>query len=344
MQNTSEDSPIRIRGRDIPTSIESWPLEKLKYFSQNPRILSLLTNTILEGDRLQEYLDEKMQEEKSVHNLKKDIKRHGGLIEEILVLNSTKEVIEGNSRLAAYRALARSNPQDKQWMSIRCRIVSDLTEEEVDAYLGQLHLRGKTQWDVYEKAHLVYKRVNQEGHSVQEISDRLGLKKPHIKKLVSIIEVMKGNADTKKSNYSFYQLLYTNQKIKGKFLSDPAFQHLILMQIKEYGEYGNEGLPGKKDSRYFTSLQMRDCLPIIIDSRKEYKKYVSGKKTIHDAYESARQESSNLQKRLSHFHDGLASISKKEIERLEEKEFNKCQIVFRRLAKETNRLKALFSE
>src|SRR6266704_984545 len=47
--------------------------------------------------------------------------RHGGLIEPMVVLRDTLEVIEGNSRLAAYRILAEKDPV--KWQKAKCHIL-----------------------------------------------------------------------------------------------------------------------------------------------------------------------------------------------------------------------------
>ena len=53
----------------------------------------------------QDIIFNKLLKEPSVKNLIPEIKRHGGLMDPILVRRDTMEVIEGNSRLAVYRQL-----------------------------------------------------------------------------------------------------------------------------------------------------------------------------------------------------------------------------------------------
>ena len=71
---------------------------------------------------------EKLQNEPSVKNLVREVQRHGGLIERVLVRVGTMEVIEGNSRLAVYRIL-RDKGADGDWDRIPCHVISTLTDE-----------------------------------------------------------------------------------------------------------------------------------------------------------------------------------------------------------------------
>ena len=74
-----------------------------------------------------------------------------------MVRHDTMEVIEGNSRLAAYKKLYDAEEEERdQWEFILCQIVSSLTKEQLAAYLHQLHVKGKTNWTAYEKANFAY--------------------------------------------------------------------------------------------------------------------------------------------------------------------------------------------
>ena len=100
----------------------------------------------LEENERQEIIFEALKKNSSVKNLISDIKRHKGLMEPILVRCDTNAVIEGNSRLAAYKIFIHEQESDEKWREIPCKLVSKLTYEQQTAYLSQIHIKGKTPW------------------------------------------------------------------------------------------------------------------------------------------------------------------------------------------------------
>ena len=80
----------------------------------------------------------------------------GGLLEPIIVRRNV--VLEGNSRLAAYRMLAEKDPI--KWADIRCNVLPDDTSDDVVfSLLGTLHIIGKTPWSPFEQAGYLYRRT-----------------------------------------------------------------------------------------------------------------------------------------------------------------------------------------
>ena len=79
----------------------------------NPRVYACTHgeanfDNLMEEEK-QDIILEKLLQEPSVKKLIPEVKRHGGLMEPILVRRDTMEVIEGNSRLAVYRQLHQKN-------------------------------------------------------------------------------------------------------------------------------------------------------------------------------------------------------------------------------------------
>ena len=104
-------------------------------------------------------------QEPSVKNLIPEIRRDEGLQDPITVRHDTWQVIEGNSRLAAYRKLAEESDGD-QWTHIRCLVVTSLTDDQQTRLLGQAHLHGKTDWSPYAKALFCFRWVVEENRDV----------------------------------------------------------------------------------------------------------------------------------------------------------------------------------
>ena len=95
---------MKLLGEPIQLSDDYLEVDKLKFLKDNPRVYACTYgepnfNNLTE-EQQQDIIFMKLQQEPSVRNLKPEIKRHGGLMEPILVRLDTMEVIEGNSRLA----------------------------------------------------------------------------------------------------------------------------------------------------------------------------------------------------------------------------------------------------
>ncbi len=104
-----------------------------------------------------------------VKELKESIKSNGGLIDPIIVRDGDFVVLEGNSRLAAYRILYKTDPI--KWAKIKVTLLpKDIPESAVFTLLGQYHIVGKDPWDPYEQAGYLYRRgeadqgVRRRGH------------------------------------------------------------------------------------------------------------------------------------------------------------------------------------
>lgn len=102
-------STMKLLGKEIQYSEDFVEVEKLKFYAENPRVFSVVRE-VKDFDSLpelqqQKEIYKKLLKEPSVKNLIPDIRRHNGLIDPIVVLVNTWEVIEGNSRLAAYLKL-----------------------------------------------------------------------------------------------------------------------------------------------------------------------------------------------------------------------------------------------
>jgi hypothetical protein len=91
---------------DIPVKTGWLDQSRLKFFVDNPRIYSIVRADGREPEQAEIYA--KLRELEHVRVLKEDIRENGGLIDPIIVKDGSLEVLEGNSRLAAYRWLAEN--------------------------------------------------------------------------------------------------------------------------------------------------------------------------------------------------------------------------------------------
>src|ERR1051326_3293104 len=98
---------LTVRKQEIPVTTKYLLQTSLKFFPENPRIYSLVRSDGKEPTQPQIY--DRLLEQEHVKQLVQDIRRNGGLIEPLLVRDGSMEVLEGNSRLAAYRYLAKTD-------------------------------------------------------------------------------------------------------------------------------------------------------------------------------------------------------------------------------------------
>ena len=103
-----EHGVLRIRGNDIPTETRDIDQSKLQFYVDNPRIYSLVRTNAHVPD--QDEILKQLLEHEHVRILKEDIAANDGLIDPLIVRDGDLVVLEGNSRLAACRFLARRDP------------------------------------------------------------------------------------------------------------------------------------------------------------------------------------------------------------------------------------------
>ncbi|MCQ6962435.1 sigma-70 region 4 domain-containing protein [Methanolobus chelungpuianus] len=226
-----EDSYLTVAGRNIVFEIESVKISDLEYYPQNPRINSLLEQY---GNASQEEIQKAMWEnlEYITHDLYQDIKKNGGLQEEIIVYN--QQVLEGNCRLCAYRYLSKNEPEVTKWQKIRCKVIkSDLNDKEINTLLCQQHIKGKKNWDPFEKAAYMFRMKEKDGYSFEEIAELTNISKNDVKKHISAYEFMKSEGVPDIKKFSYYLELEKNQNLSSIKKSEPDIKKKISLMIQE---------------------------------------------------------------------------------------------------------------
>src|SRR5947207_701618 len=112
---------ITLRRKEIILKTGLMPHAQLKFFPENPRIYSIVWKEDGSEPSQEEIFLALSKTEHVREGLVPSIKNHGGLIEPILVRGNI--VLEGNSRLAAYRLLAKVDAD--RWKLIRVRLLPD---------------------------------------------------------------------------------------------------------------------------------------------------------------------------------------------------------------------------
>lgn len=331
---------MKILNESIEIESDYIEIEELKFLKDNPRVYACTHgeqnfNDLPEKEQ-QDTIYKKLLQETSVKNLIPEIKRHGGLIESILIRHDTKEVIEGNSRLAVYRKLKdeQYTKEDKytdEWDMIPCDIISGLTERQQAAFLNQIHVKGKTQWSAYEKANFAYVRKERKW-KVDDIAKLFGETPPTIYKRIKVIDLMKQNGDTQRSHFSYYDVLVRNAEILKKI--DKGELKRVLEDIKQLGE--------KEENNSFTAQELRKKLPAVLKKPKISKKYEKGEIDLEQAYQRAKisqvQDNVRLATAL------LEDVSMEKIRDLNQDLFNAFKQAVRKLTQKVDRINKIIQE
>ena len=140
---------IVVNGQKIQTDLDEIDIFKLKYWKENPRVNALIKQNFGDKDVSDKDIEKLLWDKvDSVKDLYTDIKKHGGLIDEILIKGDT--VLEGNSRLCAFRKLYEKAEQQNdekemlKWSYIRARILPDDISYDVifsgNIQIGRAHV------------------------------------------------------------------------------------------------------------------------------------------------------------------------------------------------------------
>ena len=322
-----DETTIAIMGQHVPARHERIPIDQLRFLPDNPRVYAAIREmTGFDGLTLEEQqvrIYERLLDEPSVKNLIPEIRRDKGLHEPITVRHDTWQVIEGNSRLAAYRKLDRDSDDD-EWAHIRCLVVTSLTDDQQTRLLGQAHLHGKTDWSPYAKALFCYRWVEEEKRDVSSLSNLSGIPPQEIKKNVRVVQLMQTNGDDKLSHFSYYNVLVRTRKIADAIGDRPELEQTLLAQIKSQPEPP------------FTAQEMRQRLPTVIAKPRILRKYEKGDVSLEDAYDRAKI--SGAERRLKKVRDDLDDVELDDIAPLEHHEVKSVQQVVRQIRQHLKRV------
>ena len=324
---------MKILGEAIPIASDYVRIDQLKFLKDNPRVYACTHGEPNFDQRLeeeqQEIILDKLLEEPSVKNLIPEVKRHGGLMDPILVRRDTMEVIEGNSRLAVYRQLCQKR-EEGDWDLIPCHIVSSLTEDQQASFLNQIHIKGKTKWSAYEKANFAYVR-RERGWSPKKISALFGESEQTIRTNVKVIEMMKDNEDNKQSHFNYYNVMVRNATISKAINERDNLRSYLLSKVKRQG-------PDEETSD-FTAQDLRKKFPVILGKPKVIKRYIEGKIDLDQGYQIAKV--SRIEERVKQAKNLLDEVSKNEVKQLERNALNSLKQHVKRLSREVERIEKM---
>lgn len=201
----------------------------LKFYTENPRVYSSLNMD--GGEPSQDEIEEHMCNMDHVKQLKVSIDSNGGLIDPLIVRGGDFTVLEGNSRLAAYRLLCRTDVI--KWGKVKCKLLpSDIDDDAIFALLGQYHIIGRKDWDPFEQANYLYRRHQQTRLPIEYMAQELGISKQKANTMIKVIEFMIQNNDLNKRHWSYYDEYLKNAGIKKYRETNPDIDDTIVEAIK----------------------------------------------------------------------------------------------------------------
>lgn len=201
----------------------------LMFYTENPRVYSSLNMD--GGDPSQDEIEEHMCNMDHVKQLKVSIESNGGLIDPLIVRDGDFTVLEGNSRLAAYRLLCRTDAIT--WGKVKCELLpADIDDSAIFALLGQYHIIGRKDWDPFEQANYLYRRHQQTRLPVEYMAQELGISKQKADKMINVITFMIENNDMDKHHWSQYEEYLKNAGIKKYRETNPDLDETIVNAIK----------------------------------------------------------------------------------------------------------------
>ena len=262
------EGTLLIRGQKIPVITRFVKQETLNFFPENPRLYSLLKSGVKKPS--QDEIENQLLELEHVRTLISDIKANGGLIEPLIVRDGTWEVLEGNSRLAAYRYLVTKDPIT--FGLVKCTILpKDIKDSLVFSLLGQFHIKGKKDWDPFEQAGFLYRRLKEHDVPMEVLVKEIGLTENKVSHLVAVYQFMLDH-DTNIKHWSYYDEYLKSAKIRKARKLHTEIDKVVVAQVKS--------------DEIERAVDIREKLSVICSgSPKTLKKYVHKDLDFEEAYE-----------------------------------------------------------
>ena len=269
------DDTLTLGGQEIPVRNGSLLIHDLSFYPENPRIYSLIQRPGVEPS--QEEIFTQLRGLDHVKQLIQSIRANGGLTDPMLVRNGDLVVLEGNSRLAAYRELARNDAI--AWGKAKVRLLpDDISEELVFALLGEYHIIGRKDWAPYEQAGYLYRRNITHGVSARSMASEMGLPVSRVNQLINTYKFMVEYDETSVSRWSYYDEYLKSVAVKKARRENPELDGIVVRKIKR------REIP--------SAVDVRNKLVKLLDVAKvgpePTRILISGDKTFDRAFESAQ--------------------------------------------------------
>jgi hypothetical protein len=275
-----KSNTITVLGRTITYEIKDIGINDVQYYAENPRI-NFIISKYPQNAITQELIQEELLKLESTRERMKDLEENKGIIDEVYVLKN--KVVEGNTRLCAFRRLSQKYPDEKRWKTIKARILQDdVSEEELFYILGIFHIKGKTEWDAYEKAAYIYKMIDILKKSPEEVAKQFRMQIKNLDASLRAYRMMnenflsKNNRVDKKDDdlrkFSYFDAFCHQKELMERTRIAPEFEKTFSNWVKE--------------ERFKNAQGVRD-LPKILNNKRAQKVFCAAEPET--AYDEAMQ-------------------------------------------------------
>lgn len=323
-QKTIKNS-ITLCGEEVPYVFCYLSQMELRFYPENPRIYSV----VYTGDEepSQDEIQESLEEREHVKELVQSIQANGGLIDPLWVRDRDLLVIEGNSRLAAYRILSRKDAV--KWGKVKCNLLPhDIDDKKVFSFLCQCHVIGRQDWAPYEQAGIIWRRYQHHGDSAEYMSKEMGISLTEVKRLIEVYSFMDKHDDTAVQHWSYYYEYLKSRKIQTQRELHPELNIIIVKSVKS-----------GKISR---AEDIRDKLTKIAGSGGQIlQDFINRPESLDTCYEKAmeRSESTALYRALNKFRIKIGDLdTRKSLQEMSQKNRQKCKFELNKIRASVTRL------
>ena len=220
---------LTIGGQEVQVKRGTMPQRDLLFYPENPRIYSIIRAG--EVTPTQSEIETRLAKLDHVKQLVQSIRATGGLTDPLIVRDGDLMVLEGNSRLAAYRLLA--NPDPIEWGTVKVVLLpADISDNLVFALLGQYHIIGRQDWQPYEQAGYLYRRVENQKSSEASVASELGLTRARVRNLIDVYRFMVDHEDNNVDRWSYYEEYLKSRPIKKARSDHPEFDERFVTAVK----------------------------------------------------------------------------------------------------------------
>jgi hypothetical protein len=262
-----------------------------------------------------------------VKELVQSIRANGGLLDPLLVRDGDNVVLEGNSRLAAYRLLEKENPV--KWGEVKCDVVPRAVGDgQIFALLTQYHIVGRKDWAPFEQAGVFWRRWREEGRPKEQVADealRLGLTVSRVMHMMDVYDFMVEHNDTSQSHWSYYDEYFKSRVIQKVRKNEKNFDKVIVGKIRSHE------IERADDIR-------KKVTKIAKVGNKTLKKFIKKINSLNDCYDHARSQGAEnvwLQ-RLDKFQKFIQGVEiKASLENMPKRQRNKCKYSVKRIHRRT---------
>ena len=306
-------SPLPLLGEQVPVLHGNMPHDELRFYQDNPRIYTLVERN--ESIPSQEEIEAILWGMDHVNELIQSIRAHGGLLDPVLVRNGDYVVLEGNSRLAAYRRLASLDPV--KWGRMRVTLLpANIRDDLVFALLGQYHLIGKKNWQPYEQAGYYYRRHMDHDVPVNTIASEMAISRQKVQRLIDTYDFMVRHDESSIDRWSYYEEYLKNPAIKRARRDNPSMDDVVVRKIRS-GEIPR-------------AIEIRDNLSVIAKAGgRALSKFLREEDSFEEAVEMTADRS-DWYERISRFRKQLVN-SGQELRNLSPEQRRKCAYELRKI-------------